>query len=461
MRILHTNAAYWPFVGGAETYLQAISERLVRDGHSVTVVASDASRVQCFWDPRQPRLVDRETTIHGVRVVRNRVGYLPLAPWSFYLLRRLATDLARLPVDTQWLLDRLAPYMPRVPALEATLESLHASFDLIHGVNISLEWPLIAGWRYARRQGLAFVATPFVHVGEWSVQRFYTMPHQLAALRDADRVIVQTDIEARALACLGVSRERIVRLGMGVDLDEARGGDGARFRAQLGIDGPVVTFMGAVTDDKGIVHLVRAMQRLWRAGSGATLVIAGQPVAPSSFERVYDELPDIDRQRIRRMGPVRGQSKQDMLAATDLFTMPSRVDSFGIVYLEAWAYGIPVIGCRAGGVPDVIDDGQDGVLVPFGDQTGLAFAIETLLADPDRRHAMGRQGRAKVAAHYTWEQIYQGLRTIYAELVTEPQPPPLPTVPPRLTCGPAALSPPTVGATAPPMGRRGRPWRAG
>jgi glycosyltransferase involved in cell wall biosynthesis len=221
-----------------------------------------------------------------------------------------------------------------------------------------------------------------------------------------------------------VDRERIVRLGMGVDLDQTRNGDGARFRAQHGIDGPVVTFMGAVTDDKGIVHLIRAMQCLWQRGSEATLVIAGQPVAPSSFERVYAELPDADRQRIRRMGPVGGALKQDTLAATDLFVMPSRVDSFGIVYLEAWAYGVPVVGCRAGGVPDVIDDGQDGVLVPFGDPSGLASAVEALLANPDRGRVLGQQGRAKVEAHYTWEQIYQGLQSVYAEVVADPRPAP-------------------------------------
>jgi glycogen(starch) synthase len=420
MRILHTNAAYWPFVGGAETYLQAMSERLARDGHEVTVATTDATGVQCFWDPRQPRVAEQEMTVSGVRVVRSRVQYLPFSPWSFYLLRRLATDLARLPFNTRPLLDRLAPYMPRVPALERNLERFESSFDLVHGVNISLEWPLIAGWRYARRHGRAFVATPFVHVGERTVQRFYTMPHQLAALHGADRVIVQTDIEARELVRLGVRQARIVCVGMGVDLDQVRGGDGARFRAQHGIEGPVVTFMGAVTDDKGVVHLVQAMQQLWHNGSKAVLVLAGQPVAPSTFERVYEELPETHRLCIRRMGPVNGQLKQDMLAATDLFAMPSRVDSFGIVYLEAWAYGVPVIGCHAGGVPDVINDGQDGLLVQFGDEAALASVIKMLLADPDRRHAMGERGRTKVKARYTWNHIYQSLRTVYEDVVASP-----------------------------------------
>jgi glycogen(starch) synthase len=416
MRILHTNAGYWPFVGGAETYLRAMSERLSGDGHEVVVAATDATGVQCYWDPHQPRIPEQETTLHGVRVVRSRVGYLPLAPWSFYLLRRLATELARLPFETRPLLERMAAWMPRVPGLVARLESLEPGFDLVHGVNIALEWPLLAGWHYARRHGLPFVATPFVHVGGRDVQRFYTMPHQLAALRDAERVIVQTGIEGRELVRLGVPEGRIVRLGMGVDLDQVRGGDGERFRARHGVDGTLVTFMGVLTDDKGAVHLLRAMQHLWDDGSRATLALAGSVVEPSGFEQAYARLPERHRTHIRRLGRVGGQLKQDLLAATDLFVLPSRVDSFGIVYLEAWAYGAAVVGCRAGGVPDVIDHGADGLLVEFGDVAGLAAAIQGLLADPERRRAMGARGRAKVEARYTWDRVYDGLLAIYQDL---------------------------------------------
>jgi glycosyltransferase involved in cell wall biosynthesis len=423
MRILHTNAAYAPFVGGAETYLQAMSERLARDGHSVTVATTDATSVQCFWDPRQPRVRERKVHINGVDVVRSPVRHLPGSPWSFYVLRRLATDLARLPFEAKSIFDAIAPAMPRVPGMERTLEELSPGFDLVHGVNISIEWPLIAGRRYAKRHGLPFVATPLLHVGEREVQRFYTMPHQLGALRDADRVVAMTDIEARGLAEQGIAPGRIVRLGAGVDLGRLQGGDAARFRVGYGVDGPVVTFVGAVTDDKGIVHLLRAMQHLWAEGSRATLVIVGRSIKPSSFEREYEGLTDSHRSRIRRMGPVSDSQKQDILAATDVFAMPSRVDSFGIVYLEAWAYRVPVVGCRAGGVPDVIDDGRDGVLVPFGDPAALASAVGSLLADPDRRRAMGQLGRTKVEAHFTWDRIYEGLRGIYEDLVAAASPP--------------------------------------
>lgn len=417
MRILHINAAYSPFVGGAETYLRAMSERLVAAGHEVTVVTSDSSCVQGYWDPRVPRLGQQETMINGVRVIRTRLDHMPFSPWSFYLVRRLTTELARLPFAPRRLLEQLAVYSPRLPEMEAALDGLHPGFDVVQGLNIAFEWPFIAGWRYARRQGIPFVATPFVHVGPWHVQRNHTMPHQLAVLRDAERVVVQTGIEGQELVRLGIPRDRIIPLGMGVNLEELQGGDATRFRAKQNIRGAIVTFLGAVTDDKGAVHLAQAMQRLWDTGSDFTLIIAGTPVEPSSFERVYRRLPEDYRQRIRKMGPVSDDEKNDMLAATDIFAMPSRVDSFGIAYLEAWAYRVPVIGCHAGGVPDVVDDGQDGLLVEYGDVRALASAIGSLLADQQRRREMGERGRNKVEGRYTWARVYDALHKIYTDLV--------------------------------------------
>jgi glycosyltransferase involved in cell wall biosynthesis len=79
-----------------------------------------------------------------------------------------------------------------------------------------------------------------------------------------------------------------------------------------------------------------------------------------------------------------------------------------------------VIGARAGGVPDVIAEGRDGLLVDFGDVEALASALERLLEDPGRAEAMGRCGREKVAAHYTWEKIYRKLRGVYKQLLDGP-----------------------------------------
>jgi glycosyltransferase involved in cell wall biosynthesis len=111
------------------------------------------------------------------------------------------------------------------------------------------------------------------------------------------------------------------------------------------------------------------------------------------------------------------QVRRDALAAADVFALPSRTDSFGIVYLEAWCYGLPVVGAWAGGVPDVIDHGVNGLLVPFGDVAALAGALARLLADRQLAQAFGRLGRAKVERELTWEHKYALVRRAYAEVV--------------------------------------------
>jgi glycosyltransferase involved in cell wall biosynthesis len=417
MRILQVNAGYHPFIGGAQTYTQAMSKRFAAQGHDVTVVTTNAAEIEYFWNPRKRHVAPGREELNGAHVIRCRVSHLPGCPWSFYILRRLATIVARLPVNVTPLLRRLAPYMPGVPDVESTLAALPGPFDLVHGVNVALEWPMLAAWHYARRHRIPFIATPFVHVGErgqTDVLINYTMPHQLESLQDADAVMVQTDIEAQALIRLGVARERLHKLGMGVDLDELQGGDAGRFRACYDLDGPLVTFLGVVTYDKGSFHLVRAMERLWEQERRAHLVLAGPPV--DEFIRFRDRLSPATRERIIMPGTILGQDKRDMLAATDVFVLPSRIDSFGIVYLEAWAYGKPVVGARAGGVPDVIDEGVDGLLVEFGNVAQIAAAIDSLLADPDRAREMGQRGRAKVETHHTWDRIYDRLWTVCEQL---------------------------------------------
>jgi len=416
--LLLVNAAYPPFIGGAEVYTQTLAERFARQLSTVTLVTTNAGEVEFFWNPRKRHIAPGSEMMNGIAVTRCRVSHLPISPLSFYLLRRLATLIARLPMDTLPILRRLATRMPGVPDLPSTLEQLPTPIGLVHGINIALEWPPLAAWRYARHHALPFVMTPFVHVGEVghaNVLINYVMPHQLEILRDADAVIVQTEIEQRALAQLGVREDRLHRHGMGVDLETLTGGDAARFRARHQLTDPIVTFLGVVTYDKGSFHLVQALEQLWAQNQRAHLVIAGQPV--DEFNTFYNRLSPATQQRIVRLGPVTGQDKQDLLAATDVFALPSRIDSFGIVYLEAWAYRKPVIGARAGGVPDVIAAEHDGQLIHFGNVAELAAAIARLLADPALAAAQGQAGRAKVEQQYTWDRIVQLTYNIYTDLL--------------------------------------------
>ncbi len=414
---LHVSAGYAPIIGGGEKYIQTMSERFVEAGDDVVVATTNAACAEHWWDPRQPALQPGVDYLNGVRVIRSRVAHLPAAPYSCLLVRRLA---GWVPPRDEFipLLNTLGNYLPWIPGFEGVLEKQAWNAQLVHAINVIWEGPVLAAHRFARRRGLPFVFTPFLHIGEPQVERYYTRPHQLRLLRASDAVIAQTELEANALIHRGVPAHRLHMLGMGVDLDTLHGGDAERFRQRYGIRAPLVTFMGAVTYDKGAVHLTQAMRRLWQRNQQATLALAGRAIAVGGYNRFFDQLSGDERQRILRLGEVAGELKQDLLAATDVFVMPSRVDAFGIVFLEAWAYGIPVIGAAAGGIPGVIEHNVDGLLVPFGDVDKLADSIADLLNDQAKACAFGARGRAKVEARYTWDRVYSDLRAIYTRLAS-------------------------------------------
>jgi len=417
MRLLHVTQGYFPWIGGAARFFQEISERLVAAGHPVTVATTDAGELEHFWSPGRCTVEPAREIVRGVEVLRFPVQRRLNRPLFFSVYRRLMAELSDLPVDTTPLLRRMARFTPRLPAFESYLEETETSFDLVHGVNITLDFMLAPALSLARRRGIPFVVTPFTHLGvpgQRRVQRYYTMRHQVELLRQADAVITQTWLEDERLAELGVARERMSCTGSGINPEEVVGGDGRRFRERHGVDGPIVFYLGVQAYDKGTVHLVEAMRRLWAEGRPAHLVLAGQVLSP--VQAYYRRLPAEETARLHLLGFISEEEKRDLLAAGDLFCMPSCTDSFGIVYLEAWANSVPVIGARAGGVPAVIADGVDGLLVEFGDVAGLARQMARILDDPAQGRAMGARGREKVLQGMTWEHVYERVDRVYDQL---------------------------------------------
>lgn len=420
MHILHIVQLYYPAPSGAARYFAEVGERMAREGHRVTVLTTDAYDLEHFWAAGKRRAEPPREMHNGVQIIRLPVRRIPGPPLIYPVLRRAMVEISRAP-GTAPLLARLALLTPRLPDLPRYLRA--ESFDLIHTTNITLDFAILPAQAFARAHGIPFVCTPFVHLGEpgdRAILRYYSMRHQIELLKRSDRVIVQTGVEGDALAARGVPRERMRRIGVGVDPAEVAGGDGARFRAEQRISGPLVLSIGALAYDKGAIHLVEALRRLWDAGSDATLALIGAPL--SHFMRFYERLPDDVRARIRLLPYAPDEVKRDALAAADLFALPSRTDSFGIVYLEAWCYRLAVVGARAGGVPDVIDDRRDGMLVRFGDVAALADAIDRLLRDRALAGRMGQAGYDKVRRELTWEHKYAQVRAVYGELLAAKQP---------------------------------------
>jgi glycosyltransferase involved in cell wall biosynthesis len=418
MHFLHVIQRYHPFVGGSESYFGELSEQFVRDGHQVTVLTTDAWDLDHFWAPNRRHILEPEAMHNGVRILRFPITRAPGPPIIYPILRRAMLELGRIPSSTP-LLMRMAQWTPRVPDMVRYLQTTNEHFDLVHTTNITLDFTIIPALQFAQRRGIPHLCTPFVHLGEpgnQKIVRYYSQRHHLHILRQSKRVVVQTELERRFLEQRGIPSEKLCTVGCWVRPETLEGGDGPRFRQEHNLEGRIVLSIGAAAYDKGTMHLIAAMQRLWRKGSTTKLVLMCNTTL-QQFEHYFEALPPQDKQRILLLRAAAHQTKLDALAVADVFALPSRTDSFGIVYLEAWIYNLPVIGARAGGVPDVIDHQQDGLLVSFGDVEALSDVIERLLRDRVLAQRFGERGRAKVLRELTFEHKYAAMSSVYEQVL--------------------------------------------
>ena len=401
LRVSHIIHRYWPCVGGSERYFQEISERLAMENHKVCVYTTDAFDIEHFWLRGRRTVAQRVEWHNGVEIRRFKVRHLPMHPRAMRALSLLPSDTVK---------SLFSPPSPLVPGIWSRLRKARGCFDLVHTAALPYTSILHMAIRFARREGIPVLCTPFMHLGEREgdeVGRHYTRADQIELMRGCDMVFVQTDVEYQDLVKRGISEDRLCISGVGINPEEVLGGDGDRFRRRYNIAGKMVFYVGARSYDKGTIHTIEAIRILWGRGFDCALVLAGATM--SDFRSYYDRLPNDVKERILLLDMVSEEEKRDIFAAGDVFVMPSRTDSFGIGYLEAWAYRKPVLGARSGGVVDVIEDGEDGYLVPFGDVSEIAAHIEALLDEM----SMGDRGYEKVMSRYTWDICYRHVRNGY------------------------------------------------
>lgn len=411
MRIAWYSHRYFPCIGGAETYGRAMVRRLVAEGHEVDVLTSDAKDLWYFNDPGRARLDEPfESIVDGARVRRFLVRHVPM--------QRYVTKL--LSLAPHWPTRcRFASYMPLIPGLDRA----KGTYDAVFAVGFPFTNFSYAAWKTARASGAPLILTPFLHLATPGdpVNRSYTKPHQARLLREADSVVVVTDLEATAVGEWGIPKDRIVKAGMGFDPVDVCGGSGGRFREAYRISPgrPLVGHLATLDPNKGTNDLVRAVMALNEsrpADDPISLVLAG--VSSPHFEAFARSLPSKSRRWLIRTGPLSSEQKADFFDAIDVFAMPSRTDSFGIVFLEAWANAKPVVAAAAGGVTEVVEHGKTGVLVPFGDVDTISSALEFLITDPEKARRMGRAGHDRVSRGCSWDECFVTIRDRLDRLTT-------------------------------------------
>jgi glycogen(starch) synthase len=218
-----------------------------------------------------------------------------------------------------------------------------------------------------------------------------------------------------AVTRFGLAPDRGEVVWNGVDLDVAAPPAGADpVRERTGSDRPYLLALGRVVENKGFDLLVQAyaLSAAARtgAGPGADLVVAGSGGASETLTSLADQLGLADR--VHLIGRLDRDEVAAALARALAFVMPSRLEPFGIVVLEAWRAGTAVIASSRGGAPEFVRDGEDGLLVDPFDAPALAAALDRVVTQPDVRRDLATAGRARVAS-FGWPEITRSYQRIY------------------------------------------------
>jgi 1,2-diacylglycerol 3-alpha-glucosyltransferase len=365
MRILMISDVYFPRINGVSTSIQTFRRGLHAAGHETILIApeypgaapdNDAGilRVPSRQVPRDPE--DRAMKLGAIRTLRPQ-------------LERLEPDLVHIqtPFIAHYQGTALARAL-RVPVIE----SYHTYFEeyLHHYV------PLMP------RAVMRFVARRFT-VSQCNV---------------LDALVVPSSAMEQALLDYGVKCPMHI-IPTGMEMERFAGGDGQRFRAQLGIapGQPVLVHVGRIAHEKNIEFLFRMFAIVVRSKPGAVFVVAGEGPALASCKAYVRSLGLSEH--VRFVGYLsRERELLDCYRAGDLFVFSSKTETQGLVLLEAMALGIPVVSTAHMGTADIVNP-QRGAQVAPDDEGEFANIVVQLLQDEPRRAAMSAEARAYAA---TW-----------------------------------------------------------
>lgn len=239
--------------------------------------------------------------------------------------------------------------------------------------------------------------------------RFIIDPYfEKKALQSANKIIaVSMWMKDNVDNIIGVN-PKTVYIPNGIDVEEY-----SNIEPVKDMHHPSIFFVGRLIKIKGVDILIKALQIIKTSIPDIHLYIAGEGPLRERLESLAVKL-NVDK-NITFLGFV-SDKKIQMLASTDVFVMPSRFESFGIVALEALAAGAPVVAANVGGIPDILDNGRYGILVEPENPEDLAQKIIMLIENPDLRKKLSEMGKQR-AKEYSWDHIAKRTLEIYHSVI--------------------------------------------
>lgn len=240
--------------------------------------------------------------------------------------------------------------------------------------------------------------------------------------------------EADAVLCVGYSEyekakaalnhERVYFLPNGVNPEKFRDPqelrDARRAELEIPDDGILYGCISRIDPQKDQMVLLDAFERYAKENLWAYLLMCGPETVPEYAQRLQQRIEASPfRDRIRHLAPLDSAKEEHAatFAALDVFVLPSRHEPFGIVVLEAWAAGKPVIVSGAGGLDQLVTDNQDGFKFGIGNLDALVEKMKDLAENKSLRAELARAGQCKVFEQYTWDQVGKQLETVYSKVL--------------------------------------------
>jgi glycosyltransferase involved in cell wall biosynthesis len=391
MKILYAGTGYKPAyrLGGPIVLMSAAAEMLVRKGHEVVAVSTNANNDQDLDVP-----IGVPVDVDGVQV------------WYF---RR------------QELLKKLLPFVPYLsrsigfmysPEMRDALDHLVRGVDVVHTQG-PFVYPSYAAAQAAFRHGKPLVYSQQGCFAEERLRfrgvkkRLYIAAVEKPIMKRAASLLALTEAERASFRALGVETP-IEVIPNGVELPPARPGAAERVHARFGIapDARMILFLGRLHPIKGVDKLLDAFTRVRDQFPDAVLMVAG----PNEWGKKVQS-----SDRVLFPGMVVGDEKADVLARADLFCLPSVAEGFSIATLEALASSTAVMLSPACFFPEVQSAGA-GVIVD-AEPEAMAVAMRELLGDLAQLRVMGEAGRRLAAEHYSWDAITDRLIELYSKVM--------------------------------------------
>ena len=373
MKIHYVAPHFHPEIGGVEDHVLRLGRYMVDRGHEVTVHTSRESITR--------GLLPQQEEMHGIMIRR----YMPEIKLGYYA---------------------------------TTFRPSMGEGDILHCHGYAFLPNDFSVRHYRGRMGVVFTTHHGVRMTPPNLRgrvlrRIYDN-YGLGTLRESDMVLTSSDADRNWLLERRIPARKVSVVPDGISDDAFLPGDkGAAARHGLQ---NYVMFLGRVHREKCIDHLFRAVAKLGRRDL-MVAVVGPDEGAMGDLHQVAERVGILPS--VRFLGRVSQEDKKGLLAGCRVLVLPSLYEAQGLVILEAWAQGRPVVASRVGGVPDMIREGENGVMYEWGNVDQLAGLIARVLDDHALAANIGSRGMATAGQHYRWSSVAGRIEGIYIRVLSE------------------------------------------